>query len=101
MPKMLSKVLNPVLTINFVEHWWAEGEDMVGEYVADVVDLPIEINASLRLRSTPDGCEYLIEHGAKAGIPLISGAVERFIVSQTGEGVAAEIDFLNQKITGA
>ena len=99
MPKMLSKVLNPAQTVNFVEQWWCEGEDMVGEYVADIVDLPIAINAGLRLRPTPEGCEYLVKHGATAGIPLISGAVERFIVSQTGEGVGAEIDYLNQQIT--
>ena len=98
-PKMLVKVLNPVQTVNFVEQWWPDGGDMVGEYTADVVDLPIEITARLRLKSTPEGCEYLIEHGARAGIPLISGAIERFIVSQTGDGVDAEIDYLNQQIT--
>ena len=98
-PKMLSKVLNPVQTVNFIERWWAEGNDMVGEYTADIVDFPIEIRATMRLQSTPEGCDYLIDHAASAGIPLISAALERFIVSQTGDGVNDEIAYLNEEIT--
>jgi hypothetical protein len=97
-PKMLSRVLNPVQTINFVEYWWPSGHGMVGHYTADIVDLPIVISAQLQLVPTPEGCAYVIEHGAKANILLIGGAVERFIIGQTAEGVGAEIDYLKRRL---
>jgi hypothetical protein len=98
-PKALTKVLKPVQTVNFVEEWQAEGDGMVGHYHSIIEGMPVTVDAKLALRPTPDGCEYFIDHTAHARIPLVGRLVEKFIISQTGGGVGAEIDYLNSTLS--
>ena len=97
-PKVLTKVFKPVQTIEFVEEWRADGNNMVGHYTSDIVGMPVNVDAQLKLIETPQGCDYFIDHTAKAKIPLVGRLVEKFIISQTGDGVGAEIDYLNQHL---
>jgi hypothetical protein len=98
-PKALTKILKPVQTVEFVEEWHKEGDTMVGHYKSDIVGMPVVVNAELKLIPTPNGCEYFIDHTAKAKIPLVGRLVEKFIISQTGDGVGAEIDYMNKQFS--
>ncbi|OYU93191.1 MAG: hypothetical protein CFE45_21195, partial [Burkholderiales bacterium PBB5] len=44
----------------------------------------------------PDGkgCLYRIRHQAKVKVPLIGGVVEKFVLGQTEQGCADELDYL-------
>jgi hypothetical protein len=98
-PKALTRVIKPVQTIEFIEEWHQEGASMVGHYKSDIIGMPVKVDAELKLTPTPNGCEYTIDHTAKAKIPLVGRLVEKFIISQTGDGVAAEIDYLNKQVS--
>ena len=98
-PRALTKVFKPVQTVEFVEEWRREGDDMVGHYSSDIVGLPVTVDAELRLIKTADGCEYYIDHRPKARIPLVGRLVEKFIIGQSKDGVGAEIDYLNSTLS--
>ncbi len=97
-PKVLTKVFKPEQTIEFVEEWRPDGNNMVGHYKSDILGMPVKVDAQLKLIETPKGCDYFIDHTAKAKIPLVGRLVEKFIISQTGGGVGAEIDYLNKQL---
>jgi hypothetical protein len=98
-PKALSKVFKPVQTVNFVEEWWRQGDEMVGHYHSDIIGMPVTVDADLKLSTTKTGCEYYIDHAPKANIPLVGRLVEKFIISQSKAGVGAEIDYMNTKLS--
>ena len=97
-PKALSKVIKPVQTVEFVEQWHKEGDSMVGHYKSDIAGMPVKVDADIKLTPSPNGCTYTIDHTARAKIPLVGRLVEKFIISQTGDGVGAEIDYLNGQL---
>ncbi len=97
-PKFLAKVFSSTQTLEFVEEWQSIGDTKIGKYSCNVVDQPVTVNAKFKLSPTDEGCEYSIEHSAKAKIPLIGGKVEKFIAGQTGDGVDKEMDYLESKL---
>lgn len=97
-PRALAKVFQPVQTIEFIEKWRREGDKMAGHYESDIIGMPVKVAADIELRPTPDGCEYAINHKPRANIPLVGRLVEKFIAGQAEDGVAAEIDYLNQQV---
>lgn len=98
LPKFLAKLFNPVQTLKFTEEWQSNGNNKAGKYSIDVVGQPVTIMAKLKLSETDEGCEYSIEHSAKASIPLIGGKIEKFIIGQTADGVEQEINYLREKL---
>jgi len=97
-PKALTKILAAEQTIHFVEEWRPDGDNMVGHYKSEIDGLPIKVDADLALRATAEGCEYYIDHQPHAKIPLVGRLVEKFIISQSKNGVGAEIDYLNSRL---
>jgi hypothetical protein len=99
LPKFLAKLFNPVQTLEFTEKWQNKGDIKEGTYTVVVVGQPVTVSAKFKLKPTSNGgCEYTIEHSAKANIPLVGGKVEKFIVNQTGEGVDKEIAYLKEQL---
>ena len=98
LPKFIAKLFNPVQTLKVTEEWQSDGNDKVGTFSVDVVGQPVAVMAKLKLTETDEGCEYSIEHSAKASIPLIGGKIEKFIIGQTAGGVEQEINYLREQL---
>ncbi len=99
LPRVLARVFDPVQTIRMRETWQADGPDAFkGEYTFEVVGQPVTVKATFELYPTDDGCCYVIEHKAKAKVPLIGGQVEKFIHSQVADGCLAEMEYVEQHL---
>lgn len=98
LPKFIAKLFSTVQTLELTEQWQSSGDDKVGSFLLNVVGQPVTIMAKLKLTTTSDGCEYAVEHSAKAKIPLIGGKIEKFIIGQTATGVEDEVNYLIKKL---
>lgn len=100
LPAALARVFNPQQTLSVAEEWQTIGANRVGKSVFKVEGHPVVVNAKFKLAPDGKGCVYSVEHTAKVGIPLLGGTIERFILSQTSDGINKEIDFLKQRLAG-
>jgi hypothetical protein len=91
---MISKVLNPETDLEFDEHWTVDGERRHGHYTMQIVGKPVTVTAEFELVPQGKGCVYRIEHKAKVRVPIIGGVVEKFVLEQTRQGCADELDYL-------
>jgi Protein of unknown function (DUF2505) len=91
---VISKVLNPDIDIELEERWTAEKNRYSGTYALAIVGKPITVSADFELAADGKGCVYRIQHRAKVRVPIIGGVVEKFIMGQTEQGCADELDFL-------
>ena len=91
---VISKVLNPESDLEFDEHWSTDGERHSGRYTMQIVGKPISVGAEFELVPQGKGCVYRIRHKAQVRVPLIGGIVEKFVLGQTEQGCADELDYL-------
>ena len=91
---LISKVLNPESELELEEHWSADGKGYKGQLTLQIVGKPITVKADFELVPDGKGCLYRIRHHAKVNVPLIGGVVEKFILGQTEQGCADELDYL-------
>ncbi len=91
---IISKVLNPESDIELVEQWAVDKHSRSGTFVLQIVGKPITVTAEFELAPAGKGCVYRIQHHAKVQLPLIGGAVAKFVMGQTEQGCADELDYL-------
>jgi hypothetical protein len=91
---VISKVLNPDIDIELKEQWTTERERRTGSYSLQIVGKPITVTADFELAPDGKGCVYRIQHRVKVRVPIIGGVVEKFIMGQTVQGCADELDYL-------
>lgn len=91
---LISKVLNPESDIELEERWSAEGKGHKGTLTLQIVGKPITVTGEFELVADGKGCVYRIQHQAKVKVPLIGGVVEKFVLGQTEQGCADELDYL-------
>lgn len=94
LPSFLAKIFKAEQTLHFKEIWEEIGDSWQGFYTVTVEGQPVTITAKYLLSPTDSGSEYSISFTAKAKIPLLGKKVEKFILSQTEDGLKTEIDFL-------
>jgi len=98
LPAFLAKIFNPCQTVEMVEEWKRAGDRYLGDLDFDVIGQPVTIKARFELKPKGEGCEYSITYTPKAKIPVIGKKVEKFILSQTEDGVLAELEYAEQKL---
>lgn len=99
LPAFLSKIFDPVQTLQMTEEWQSDGEGgWSGEFAIDIEGQPVSIAANFELYPTAAGSCYTIEHQVKARIPLIGGKVEKFVLRQTKDTCRAELDYLRDQL---
>lgn len=98
LPAFLAKLFNPKQTLNFKETWLKDGTNWNGNISVEVEDQPVTLNGKFSLSATASGSVYEVAYTAKANIPLVGGKVEKYIASQTTEGIQQELDFANSKL---
>jgi uncharacterized protein YndB with AHSA1/START domain len=91
---IISKVLNPESDIELVEQWSVDKEKRSGTFTLQIVGKPITVTAEFELAPEGKGCVYRIQHHAKVQVPLIGGVVAKFVMGQTEQGCADELDYL-------
>ena len=91
---VISKVLSPESDIELVEQWKVDKDSRSGTFTLQVVDKPVTVTAEFELATDGKGCVYRIQHHAKVRVPLIGGVVAKFVMGQTEEGCADELDYL-------
>ncbi len=91
---VISKVLNPESDIELVEQWTVDKGRRTGTFTLQVVGKPATVTAEFELAPEGKGCVYRIQHDAKVSVPLIGGVVAKFIMGQTEQGCADELDYL-------
>ena len=91
---LISKVLSPESDLEFDEHWAAEGKGYKGKLTMQIVGKPITITGDFELVPEGKGCVYRIHHKAMAKVPLIGGVIEKFVLGQTEQGCADELEYL-------
>jgi hypothetical protein len=94
LPKMLAKVFDPVQVMDMTEEWRPEGDGWRGNWTIDVRGQPVVISASFELVPTAKGCQYTVNHSAKAKVPLIGRQLEKYILGQTSGGANDELAYL-------
>jgi len=98
LPAALAKIFKPQQTLAVEEEWQTIGASRIGKSVFRVEGHPVVINAKFKLAPEGKGCVYSVEYTPKVSIPLVGGVVEKFILSQTCEGVDREIEFLKLRL---
>jgi hypothetical protein len=91
---LISKVLSPESDFVIEERWSAEGKGYSGTLTLEVVGKPVTVTAPFELMPEGKGCVYSIQHTAKVRVPLIGGTIEKFVIGQTEEGCADELEYL-------
>jgi hypothetical protein len=91
---MISKVLSPDSDIELDEKWSADGDRRTGNLTLQIVGKPITVTGDFELAPEGKGCVYRIQHYAKVKVPFIGGVVEKFVIGQTEQGCADELDYL-------
>jgi len=91
---MISKVLSPESDIELVEQWSVDKDSRKGSLALQVVGKPISVTGEFELVPDGKGCIYRIQHHAKVQVPLIGGVVAKFVIGQTEQGCADELDYL-------
>jgi len=92
---VISKVLSPESDIELEERWAIEKDRRSGTFTLQVVGKPITVTAEFEVAPEGKGCVYRIQHHAKVRVPLIGGVVEKFVMSQTEQGCADELNYLS------
>ena len=98
LPAFLAKLFNPCQTVEMVEEWEKKGEKYLGHLDFDIVGQPVVITANFDLKPKGDGCVYSISYSPKAKIPMIGKKVEKFILSQTEDGVLKELEYAGARL---
>jgi hypothetical protein len=91
---VISKVLNPDSDIELVEQWSVDQGSRSGSFTMQVVGKPITVTAEFELAPEGKGCVYRIQHHCKVQVLLIGGVVAKFVLGQTEQGCADELDYL-------
>jgi len=91
---LIAKVLNPDSDIELEERWAPADSGYTGSYTLQVVGKPVTVTAEFALTPQGKGCVYRIQHSAKVRVPLLGGAVEKFVVGQSEQACADELDYL-------
>jgi hypothetical protein len=98
LPSFLAKMFNPQQVVSFKEEWQQIGSNFTGKGEMTVDGQPVNIKTTFSLKNTDKGCVYTIKYTPKASIPLIGGKVEKFIESQSEEGVKKELEYTAKKL---
>ena len=97
LPRFLSKMIDPVQTMQMTETWRPDGNGgYTGDYTFVMQGQPVTITASFELYPTADGCCYVIDHLVKAKVPLVGGRIEKYIQAQARQGCVAELEYAQQ-----
>jgi len=91
---IISKVLSPDSDIDLEEKWAIDKDKRSGTFTLQIVDKPITVTAEFEVVPEGKGCVYRIQHHAKVKVPFIGGVVEKFVIGQTEQGCADELDYL-------
>lgn len=94
LPGLLAKLFDPVNVMDLTENWHPEGDGWVGEWKLKVREQPVTVTGTFELTSTESGCAYSVSHKVKARVPLVSGQVQKYVMSQTTKGAADELEYL-------
>jgi hypothetical protein len=94
LPALLARFFAPENDIVLEERWSSDDGGHRAAYTLEVVGQPVTIAAEIQLVREGRGCVYRIRHQCKARVPLIGGAVEKFMVGQTEAGCADELAYL-------
>ena len=57
-----------------------------------------DLTAEFALTPQGKGCVYRIQHSAKVRVPLLGGVVEKFVVGQSEQACADELDYLVERL---
>lgn len=98
-PSVLKKIFSPKQTLAFTENWTASADGWRGTMQIEIKGQPVTISADMSLTGDDSGCVYTVEHRCKAKIPLVGGKVEKFVLSQTDDGAAEELDYLEKRLS--
>ncbi|HEY5283258.1 MAG TPA: DUF2505 domain-containing protein [Polyangia bacterium] len=91
---IIAKVLNPDSDIELEEKWTVAKDHCAGSFTLQIIGKPITVTAEFEIAPQGKGCVYRIQHHAKVKVPFIGGVVEKFVIGQTEQGCADELDYL-------
>jgi hypothetical protein len=95
---IISKVLNPDSDIEIEERWTGDAKRRSGTLKLHIVGKPITVTGNFSLVPEGNGGVYRIQHKAKVSVPLIGGIVEKFVIDQTEQGCADELEYLADRL---
>lgn len=91
---VVGKVLPKQGSITIEEAWAPEGNGHTGTLDMTLVGLPVKITGSLSVMPSGKGSIYTVEHKVKCSVPLVGGAVEKFVLGELEKGATDELDYL-------
>lgn len=98
LPKVVAKTFGAEQEMHCVEHWRATKDGWAGEHEISIKGAPVKITATFVLKNTAHGSSYDVTHKAKVNIPLIGGTVEKYILKQIKDGVAADMRLASDRL---
>ena len=92
---IVAKVISPESELVFEEKWSAPDDEGVrtGSLSIEAVGQPVRVTAEFELMPSGKGSVYRIFHKTKASVPLIGGAIEKFVQGQIEQGCADEFAY--------
>lgn len=95
LPGLVAKVMSPESDLHF-EETWAPASDgrRTGSLTMDAIGQPVKMTAEFELETAAKGCVYRITHQCKSTVPLVGGAVAKFVLGQVEQGCTDELTYL-------
>lgn len=98
LPAAVAKTFGSEQHMTLTETWRATKDGWEGEHEINIKGAPVKVSAKFTLKNVPHGSVYDVSHKAKVSIPLIGGVVEKYIVKQIQEGLAADMRFTSDRL---
>lgn len=81
-------------TVSMEEEWWDEGEGKAGRFVAHPGNLPVRLEAELKITPLAAGSEYAVTQHCRVNIPLIGTHLEPLMLAQRQKDLDEEVTYL-------
>lgn len=101
-PGILSKFLQPWNTVEQSEQWQVGDDDVYScELTIDIANVPVNIEGTLELKPTDDGCVNEVRLAVDCGIPFVGKTLAEFVAADCKRLVAREYEYLTDRLMSA
>ena len=95
-PSIIKTIIGEWNTLIQKEDWGGDpGEEYWNEFDIEAQGTPVTIKGSMMLRPDGDGCVNDVELNIRCTIPLLGGAVEKFVAEDSEKSLAAEYQYIS------
>lgn len=95
-PRALAKLIPPALVVEHHDQW--DASSGCGLIAVQIAHAPVRLRARASVLAIESGCEHRFDWEIAASIPLVGGALERFIAQDLDRGLQIEATVVREML---